>query len=225
MKTQHPIKICGLTRESDVLACVNNGVNALGFVLYEPSPRYVSPSHAAKLARLLPAFVSPVLLFVNASAQTVMHAAQQVPGAWLQFHGDESAAYCEDLALQLGRRWIKAIRIPTNPRQSTDDRNKLTDEIVKYAKRYVNAHALLLDTWVAEYGGSGTSFDWSVVPHDMDVHLIVSGGLTPQNVRDAIETLSPRVRSLGVDVSSGVEQSQGIKQASLIEAFTAAVRS
>jgi len=169
--------------------------------------------------------VSPVLLFVNASAQTVAEAAKLVPGAWLQFHGDESPQFCEDLASQLGRRWIKAIRIPTNLQESAQGRDKLRDEIVKYAKAYQNAHALLLDTWVAEYGGSGTSFDWSVVPDALDVHLIVSGGLNPQNVRHAIETLSPRVRTLSVDVSSGVEESKGIKQASLIEAFTAAVRS
>lgn len=225
MNALHPIKICGLTRESDVLNCVKHGVNALGFVLYEPSPRYVSPTRAAELASLLPAFVSPVLLFVNASTQTVAEAAKLVPGAWLQFHGDESPQFCEDLASQLGRRWIKAIRIPTNLQESAQGRDKLRDEIVKYAKAYQNAHALLLDTWVAEYGGSGTSFDWSVVPDALDVHLIVSGGLNPQNVRHAIETLSPRVRTLSVDVSSGVEESKGIKQASLIEAFTAAVRS
>jgi len=225
MNNKHPIKICGLTQESDVLSCIEHGVNAVGFVLYEPSPRYVSPSRAAELASLLPAFVSPVLLFVNASAQTVIDAAKLVPGAWLQFHGDESPSFCEDLAAQLGRRWIKAIRIPTNLQESAQGRDKLRDEIVKYAKAYQNAHALLLDTWVAEYGGSGTSFDWSVVPDALDVHLIVSGGLNPQNVRHAIETLSPRVRTLSVDVSSGVEESKGIKQASLIEAFTAAVRS
>lgn len=225
MKANHPIKICGLTRESDVLSCVEHGVNALGFVLYEPSPRYVSPARAAQLASLLPAFISPVLLFVNAPAQTVTEAAKHVPGAWLQFHGEESPEFCEDLASQLGRRWIKAIRIPTNLQETSQGRDKLRDEILKYAKDYRNAHALLLDTWVAEYGGSGTSFDWSVVPEALDVHLIVSGGLTPLNVRHAIETLSPRVRTLSVDVSSGVEVSKGIKEASLIEAFTSAVRS
>jgi phosphoribosylanthranilate isomerase len=225
MKANHPIKICGLTRESDVLSCVEHGVNALGFVLYEPSPRYVSPSRAAQLAKLLPAFVSPVLLFVNASSQTVTEAAKLVPGAWLQFHGDESPEFCEDLASQLGRRWIKAIRIPTNLQESEQVRDKLKDEIVKYAERYQNANALLLDTWVAEYGGSGKSFDWSVVPDALDVHLIVSGGLTSHNVHHAIETLSPRVKTLSVDVSSGVEVSKGIKEASLIKAFAAAVRS
>jgi phosphoribosylanthranilate isomerase len=224
MNASHPIKICGLTRESDVLACVQNGVNALGFVMYEPSPRHVSPGRAAQLASLLPAFVTPVLLFVNASADNVSEAAQLIPGAWLQFHGDESPEFCEDMATQLGRRWIKAIRIPTNGPENSLERDKRKGEIVKYAQRYRNAHALLVDTWVAEYGGSGTSFDWSVIPEALDVHLIVSGGLTAQNVRLAIDTLSSRVRTLSVDVSSGVEESKGIKQAALIEAFVKAVR-
>jgi phosphoribosylanthranilate isomerase len=107
-----PIKICGLTREQDVIAAAAAGASAVGFVLYPASPRYVSPERAATLAGLLPAFVTPVLLFVNASAAEVELAAAQVPGAWLQFHGDETPDFCHELATRLGRRWIRAARIP-----------------------------------------------------------------------------------------------------------------
>jgi phosphoribosylanthranilate isomerase len=109
------IKICGLTREQDVHAAVAAGANAIGFVLYPPSPRYVTPERAAALAALLPAFVTPVLLFVNASANEIQHAANSVPGAWLQFHGDESPDFCQQVAQNLCRRWIRVARIPRKP--------------------------------------------------------------------------------------------------------------
>ncbi|MBU3653968.1 MAG: N-(5'-phosphoribosyl)anthranilate isomerase, partial [Limnohabitans sp.] len=107
-----PIKICGLTREQDVDAAVQAGVQAIGFVLYERSPRRVSAQRAAALARRLPAFVNPVLLVVNASEATIEAACNEVPGAWLQFHGDENPAFCQRVAERLGRRWLRAARIP-----------------------------------------------------------------------------------------------------------------
>ena len=215
-----PIKICGLTREQDVQAAVAAGVNALGFVLYPHSPRYVSPRKASELARLLPAFVTPVLLFVNASVEEVVQAAHQVPGAWLQFHGDETPAFCQEVAQNLGRRWIRVARIPKETPEG-----KLPFDLLKYASDYSQAHALLLDTLVDAYGGSGSSFNWSQLPINVNAHLVLSGGLTPANVADGIRAVHSRGLSLAVDVSSGVESAKGIKDADKIRAFVAAVRS
>jgi phosphoribosylanthranilate isomerase len=214
-----PIKICGLTREQDVQASVDAGANAIGFVLYPPSPRHVSPERAAELAALLPAFVTPVLLFVNASLEDIVHAAALVPGAWLQFHGDETPAFCENTAKQLGRRWLRVARIPQETPVGTPP-----FDLVNYASLYFKADALLLDTLVDAYGGSGHRFNWSQLPINVNAHLVLSGGLTPANVADGIRALYRRGLSLAVDVSSGVESAKGIKDADKICAFVAAVR-
>ena len=215
-----PIKICGLTREQDVLAAVHAGANAVGFVLYPPSPRNVSPERAAQLAALLSAFVTPVLLFVNASLEDIAHAAALVPGAWLQFHGDESPAFCETTARQLGRRWLRVARIPQETPVGTPP-----FDLVNYASLYSQANALLLDTFVDAYGGSGHRFNWSQLPTNVNAHLVLSGGLTPANVADGIRALHRCGLSLAVDVSSGVESAKGIKDPDKIRAFVAAVRS
>ena len=215
-----PIKICGFTRSQDVQAAVAAGANALGFVLYPPSPRYVTPQQAAELASLLPAFVTPVLLFVNASANEVAQAALQVPGAWLQFHGDETPAFCQEVAQNLGRRWIRVARIPKETPVG-----EMPFDLLKYASYYSQAHALLLDTLVDAYGGSGSIFNWSQLPTNVNAHLVLSGGLTPANVADGIRAVHSRGLSLAVDVSSGVESAKGIKDADKIRAFVAAVRS
>jgi phosphoribosylanthranilate isomerase len=217
---QIPIKICGLTREQDVLATVNAGATAIGFVLYPPSPRHVSPERAAQLAALLPAFVTPVLLFVNANFEDIAHAASLVPGAWLQFHGDETPAFCEQTAKQLGRRWLRVARIP----QETPEGGAAFD-LVNYAFIYDKADALLLDTLVDAYGGSGHRFNWSQLPTNVNAHLVLSGGLTPANVADGIRAVYRCGLSLAVDVSSGVESAKGIKDADKILSFVAAVRS
>ena len=215
-----PIKICGLTREQDVLAAVHAGANAIGFVLYPPSPRHVSPERAAQLAALLPAFVTPVLLFVNASLEDIAHAAALVPGAWLQFHGDEPPAFCETTARQLGRRWLRVARIPQETPVGTPP-----FDLVNYASLYSQANALLLDTFVDAYGGSGHRFNWSQLPTNVNAHLVLSGGLTPANVADGIRAVYRCGLSLAVDVSSGVESAKGIKDPDKIRAFVAAVRS
>ncbi len=215
-----PIKICGLTRSQDVQAAVAAGANAIGFVLYPASPRYVTPQRAADLARLLPAFVMPVLLFVNASADEIAQAALQVPGAWLQFHGDETPAFCQEVAQKLGRRWIRVARIPKETPVG-----EVPFDLLKYASDYSQAHALLLDTFVDAYGGSGSTFNWSQLPTNVKAHLVLSGGLTPANVVDGIRAVHSRGLSLAVDVSSGVESAKGIKDADKIRAFVAAVRS
>ena len=215
-----PIKICGLTRAQDVQAAVQAGANAMGFVLYPPSPRYVTPQQAAELASLLPAFVTPVLLFVNASADEVAQAALQVPGAWLQFHGDETPAFCQEVAQNLGRRWIRVARIPKETPVG-----EMPFDLLKYASYYSQAHALLLDTLVDAYGGSGSTFNWSQLPTNVNAHLVLSGGLTPANVADGIRALHRCGLSLALDVSSGVESAKGIKDADKIRAFVAAVQS
>jgi phosphoribosylanthranilate isomerase len=215
-----PIKICGLTRSQDVQAAVAAGANAMGFVLYPPSPRYVTPQRAAELASLLPAFVTPVLLFVNASATEIEQAAGLVPGAWLQFHGDETPDFCQKMAKKLGRRWIRVARIPKETPEGA-----APFDLLKYASYYSQAHALLLDTLVDAYGGSGSTFNWSQLPTNVNAHLVLSGGLTPANVADGIRAVHSRGLSLAVDVSSGVESAKGIKDADKIRAFVAAVRS
>ncbi len=212
-----PIKICGLTREQDVDAAVQAGVQALGFVLYERSPRHVSAARAAELARRLPAFINPVLLFVNAAEARIEAACAEVPGAWLQFHGDENPAFCQRVSQRLGRRWLRAARIPL------DDAAPAFD-LVKYAADYQHAHALLLDAHVEGYGGGGKAFNWSRLPTSVNAHLVLSGGLTPANVGDGLRALRSRGRSLGVDVSSAVESAKGIKDAALIHDFVSAVR-
>lgn len=208
------IKICGLTREQDVDAAVQAGADAIGLVLYEKSPRHVSKARAAELARRLPPFVSPVLLFVNASADEVARACELMPHAWLQFHGDETAAQCE--AAARGRPYLRAARIPLQAEQDFD--------LLRFASDFSAARALLLDAHVDGYGGAGKAFDWSRIPTNVDAHLVLSGGLTPANVGDGIAWLRPRCRTLAVDVSSGVESAKGIKDAGKIEQFVAAVR-
>jgi phosphoribosylanthranilate isomerase len=171
------------------------------------------------LAGLLPAFVTPVLLFVNASAAEVEHAAALVPGAWLQFHGDETPAFCHELATRLGRRWIRVARIP---KETPEDTTPF--DLLKYASLYSHANALLLDTLVDSYGGSGSTFPWSQLPTNVNAHLVLSGGLTPANVGDGIRAVYARGLSLAVDVSSGVESAKGIKDPDKIHAFVQAVR-
>jgi phosphoribosylanthranilate isomerase len=212
------IKICGLTREADVLACVQSGVHAIGFVMYPPSARYVSPERAGILATLLPPGTTPVLLFVNASLEDVQAACQAVPSALLQFHGDESPAECERLAHAVNRPYWRAARIPTE--------NTTSFDLVKFSQDYSNAQAILLDAHVDGYGGGGKTFNWSQLPPNVNAHLVLSGGLTHANVTDGIRTLRPKALSLAVDVSSGVELDgqKGLKDARKIQEFVAAVK-
>lgn len=208
------IKICGLTREADVDAAVQAGADAIGFVLYPQSPRFVSPERAGELARRLPPFVTPVLLFVNASPEFIAQGVAAVPHALLQFHGDESPADCAAAA----RPYIRAARIPTGPAGTGFD-------LLKYAHDFAAAQAILLDAHVQGYGGGGQSFDWTAFPWShpqlsASSRLVLSGGLTPANVTDGLRL----VRPWAVDVSSGVEMSKGIKDADKMLAFVAAVR-
>jgi phosphoribosylanthranilate isomerase len=208
------IKICGLTREADVDAAVEAGADAIGFVLYPKSPRFVSPERAATLAARLPAFVTPVLLFVNASPEFIAQGVQAVPNALLQFHGDETPAEC----VATGRPFLRAARIPTGDAGAAFD-------LLKYAQDFAAAQAILLDAHVDGYGGGGQSFDWTAFPWSHPLlnagsRLVLSGGLDAANAIDGIS----RVRPWAVDVSSGVEVSKGIKDPEKIHRFVAAVR-
>ena len=215
------IKICGLTREQDVDAAVAAGADAIGFVLYEKSPRYVSPERAAELARRLPPFVTPVLLFVNESTAKIRAAQAQLACSIAQFHGDESPEVCFEAAEHGARPYLRAARIPLGDAGANFD-------LVKYAQLYSKAQAILLDAHVDGYGGGGQTFNWSLLPPNVNAHLVLSGGLSAANVTDGILAVRPRCLSLSVDVSSGVEVDgpghKGIKDPEKINSFVAAVR-
>jgi phosphoribosylanthranilate isomerase len=218
------IKICGLTREQDVDAAVAAGADAIGFVLYAKSPRAVTPQRAAELARRLPPFITPVLLFVNADAMEIIAACSMVAGATAQFHGDESPADCQIATHQGARPYLRAARIPLG-----DDAQAF--DLVKYAHDYQNAQAILLDAHVDGFGGGGKTFNWSLLPPSVNAHLVLSGGLTSANVGDGITQVRPRCKTLAVDVSSGVEAldaqglpRKGIKDPARMTEFVAAVR-
>ena len=204
MSSRTRIKICGLTRPEDVDAAVAAGADAVGLVFYPPSPRHVSLERAHALARRLPPFVTPVGLFVNATAAEVAAAAASIPNLLLQFHGDEAPADCR----HAGRPYLRAARMAPGL------------DLLDFAAQFADAQALLLDTHVAAYGGSGKVFDWSLVPADLPCPVVLSGGLHAGNVIDGIR----QVRPWAVDVSSGVESAKGIKDAQAMRRFCDAVR-
>lgn len=201
------IKICGITRNEDLGAAVNAGADAIGFVFYPPSPRFLAAEAAGRLARQVPPFVTRVGLFVNAEPATVRETLRQVPIDLLQFHGDEDEAYCK----QFGHPYLKAARV--RPDSTRGD-------LLEFARAYPSAQGLLLDAWVEAYGGAGQSFDWSLIPENLPLPMVLSGGLHAGNVVEAVV----KIRPWAVDVSSGVELSKGIKDAAKIAAFVAAVR-
>ena len=198
------IKICGLTRETDVDEAVAAGADALGFVLYDKSPRRVSLERAAVLIARLPPFVTPVLLVVYASAQDLSRATDRLPQALLQFHGDETPSQCE----AAGRPFLRAARMAPG------------FDLLDFATLFARAQALLLDAHVDGYGGGGKVFDWSQIPPSVPLPVVLSGGLNPGNVSDGVLG----VRPWAVDVSSGVETAKGVKSAELMRRFCLAVR-
>lgn len=208
------IKICGLTRGTDVQVAVRIGADAIGFVLYEKSPRAVTAQQAAALCRELPPFLTPVLLFVNAQPEQVVNALRLMPQALLQFHGDETPAYCEAFA----HPYLKAARIPVDSQEAN------TIDLLRFAQSYEKAQGILLDTLSPQFGGTGKSFDWASVPTLATTHLVLGGGLNAHNVAQAISAIAPKGLSLAVDVSSGVESAKGIKDADKMAAFVQAVR-
>lgn len=215
MQSRTRIKICGLTREEDVQAAVIAGADAVGFVFYPKSPRYIPPAAAAKLIATLPPFVSAVGLFVNAAPEEVAGVVAEAPLSLLQFHGDETPQQCQAAAQSINRQFIRALRV--KPDMSADD-------LLKYAQDYQAVGGLfaglLLDAFVDAYGGTGKVFDWSLIPKELAPQVALSGGLNVQNVTEAVL----RVHPYAVDVSSGVELAKGVKDAGKICAFIDAVR-
>ena len=204
MNQRTRIKICGLTREADIDAAVEAGADAVGFVLYDKSPRRVNLARAAELARRLPAFVMPVGLFVNATVAEIGAATQAIANLLLQFHGDEMPRDCR----QHGRPFLRAARIGAS------------FDLLDFARQFADAQAILLDAHVDGYGGGGKVFDWSLIPPNVPRPVVLSGGLHAGNVIEGIR----QVRPWAVDVSSGVESSKGIKDAAEIRRFCDAVR-
>jgi phosphoribosylanthranilate isomerase len=199
------VKVCGITRPQDALMAAQLGADAIGLVFFPGSPRAVNIDRAQQIIAGLPPFVSTVGLFVNASAAEVDTVLENVNLDILQFHGDEAPEQCSCFP----RPFIKAIRMQDNV------------NLKAMAGKYDVACALLLDAYVKDtYGGSGTSFDWSIIPDDVPKPLILAGGLDAGNVAAAVK----QVRPYGVDVSGGVELEKGIKDAGKVEQFIREVR-
>ena len=199
------VKICGITRIEDGLAAARAGADAIGLVFYPNSGRYVEPARAAEIARAMPPFVTRVALFVNAPVEEISEVLQQVPIDLIQLHGNE----CPDYCARLERPYIKAIRM------------KADTDLLAERDRYREAAGLLVDTYVPGVpGGTGETFNWSLIPRSLAGDIILAGGLTKHNVLEAVIN----VRPWAVDVSGGVEASTGIKDASAIQQFVRGVQ-
>ena len=199
------VKICGITRTEDGLAAAHAGAHAIGLVFHPGSPRCVAPGVAAAIVRALPPFITTVALFVDADPEAVRAVLREVPVHLLQFHGAEPPEYCNAFE----RPWLKAVRV------------KPGVDLLQYAGRYAAAKGLLLDAFSdAAHGGTGQSFDWTLIPDRLPLPIVLAGGLTPGNVGEAVR----RVRPWAVDVSSGVEREKGIKDAAKIAAFIRGAR-
>jgi phosphoribosylanthranilate isomerase len=194
------VKICGITRLDDALCAARAGADALGFVFYDKSPRHIASADAATICAALPPFVASVGLFVDAPAEFVRSVLAGVALDLLQFHGDESPDYCA----QFGRPYLKAVRV------------QAATDLLKCAARFSGARALLLDAYVPGLpGGTGESFDWTLIPENLPKPVVLSGGLTPHNVAAAVR----QTRPWAVDVSSGVEAAKGIKDCDKVAHF------
>jgi phosphoribosylanthranilate isomerase len=198
------VKICGITRLEDALFAIEQGADALGFVFYEKSPRYISPADAANICNQLPVFVEKVGLFVNENVTAVKATIKQVGLTLLQFHGDEDEVYCTSFAIS----YMKAIRV------------KSQQDIADAFDQYQSSSSILLDTYIdGVQGGTGQLFNWDVIPADKAPQIILAGGLTAGNVKDAIVQLKP----YAVDISGGVEAAPGVKSFEKIKSFIQAV--
>lgn len=198
-------KICGITNIEDALCAAKNGADAIGLVFFAKSPRYVSLETAQKIVAKLPPFVSVVGLFVNQNSDEIQHIINSVPVDYLQFHGDEDEAFCQ----QFNRPYIKAVRV-----QNSND-------IQAALNAYQTARALLFDAYhPKEYGGTGDSFDWDMLPENINRPWILAGGLTLDNVQSAIKQSNAQA----IDLSSGVEIRKGIKDHSKIKVLMQKIR-
>ena len=194
------IKICGITRVKDALAAAQAGADAIGLVFHAASPRAVSVEQARVIAQAMPPFVTVVGLFVDAPEADIRAVLDQVPLDLLQFHGDEPDSFCQRFA----RPYLKAVRV-----RPGDDLNAL-------AANWPGASGILLDSYKPGVpGGTGETFDWSMIPSQRSWMLVLAGGLQADNVRQAIDMTAP----WAVDVSGGVEAAKGIKDVDKINAF------
>ncbi len=199
------VKVCGITRSEDACIAARLGADAIGFVFWRKSPRYVSPETARLITDSLPAFITTVGVYVDPDAAWVEETSQKVRLSLLQFHGDETSDFCNQFSLP----YIKAVRV------------KADTDLLQYANCYSTAKGLLLDTYAAGMpGGTGERFDWQLIPLHLPLPMILSGGLNPENVEMAIR----QTRPWAVDVSSGVEAAKGIKDEQKIYAFMQGVK-
>lgn len=205
MNLHSRVKICGITRLQDALCCQAQGVHALGFVFYRASQRYIEPAYARRIMMQLSPFIMTVGLFVNPSVREVEKIMQIAPVHILQFHGEEKERFC----YQFGRPYIKAVSM------------QVEKDIAKIAQTFHSASALLYDAPAStEYGGTGRTFDWSLIPRHLNRPWILAGGLNSQNIKEAIK----QTGALNLDVSSGVESAPGIKDPLKIKSFLTGVR-
>lgn len=206
MQLRTRVKICGLTSVEDAESVVDAGADAIGLVFYEPSPRHVQLSQAARIGKSVPAFISKVALFVNPDVDYVKSVLASVDIDLIQFHGEETPEFCQ----QFNKPYMKAVRM----RQETD--------LYELASLYDSASAILLDAYVAGVpGGTGERFNWDWIPQDLPKKIVLAGGLDETNVQQAIQSASP----FAVDVSGGVEASKGKKSVSKIHKFMQQVMS
>lgn len=193
-------KICGITRLEDAKASVRAGCDALGFVFYKESPRYIALDAFKVIVKELPPFVTKTGLFVNADPAEIEEAIQSGLVNVLQFHGDETPDFCR----QFNFPYIKAVAVSSSV------------DLIQYAKDFHDAEALLLDAYHEHLkGGTGQTFDWNLIPQSLSKPIVLAGGLTVDNVKEAIKKVKP----YAVDVSGGVEESKGIKNSLKIQAF------
>ena len=198
------IKICGITNSKNALDAVDLGVDALGFVFFGESPRYIEPKKARKIINLLPLFVLRVGLFVNASKEEVLSAISDSSVNVLQFHGDEDEQFCNQFNLP----YIKATSFQDGV------------NLLEYCKLFTSSSAILIDTYSENMkGGTGKTFNWDLLPKELPLPLIVAGGLDSGNVSSLINSINP----YGVDVSGGVESDKGVKDYTMMKNFVLGV--
>ncbi len=208
------VKFCGFTQLTDIHTATQLGVDAIGLVFYPPSPRAVTQVQAQILSAAVPAFVSVVALVVNMTHKELIELADNVAFDIIQFHGDESPEQCQQLAGTVNKRWIKALRIDAE--QDTVD--SVNAQIEQFAA--AGASSILLDAYHQhKYGGTGARFDWSLIPHNSALPIVLAGGLDAENVAATLD-----LPIYGVDVSGGIEQDKGKKDAAKMRAFMKAVK-
>ena len=205
MSTRTRVKICGITRPDDGVEAARLGVDAIGLVFYEKSPRHVTIEQAKVICEALPGFVTVVSLFLDADAEQVNHVLAACPIDLIQFHGKEGADFCQSF----DRPYIKAVGMADNK------------ELAIAMEQYSTAKGLLLDSHITgEAGGSGETFNWDNIPQQYRNSIILAGGLRPENIAEAIRKVQP----YAVDLSSGVESESGIKDAALMAQLMNEVR-